>query len=187
MGADVSQCPQRRSMPWQPLPSIASHHRCNRDGHHSASVYDLGRLKARVHQLRAQPHSQALRCKIFRSLQQLRRRIPVLPFISLVDLDGAVQIVDDLYNQLSSQEQNARIQKWRDDHYHSSAACFSWIRQRSRVADALHQASDAVPAQAIHSAEVVRVQSALKGRQSGTRTFPSTLPALTASLVIFGN
>ena len=161
MGSDLSQSPQRRSMPWQPLPSIASHHRCNRDGHHSASVYDLGRLKARVHQLRAQPHSQALRCKILRSLSQLRRRIPVLPFISLVDLDGAVQIVDDLYDQLSSQEQNARIQKWRDDHYRSSAACFSWIRQRSRVAEALHQASDAVPAQAIHSAEVVRVQSAL--------------------------
>ena len=159
--------------------SIASHHRCNRDGHHSASVYDLGRLKARVHQLRAQPHSQALRCKILRSLSQLRRRIPVLPFIFLVDLDGAVQIVDDLYDQLSSQEQNARIQKWRDDHYRSSAACFSWIRQRSRVADALHQAFDAVPAQAIHSAEVVRVQSALW-------TLPSTLPALNASLVIFG-
>ena len=161
MGADLSLCSVRRSRPWLPQPLTASHHRCDKNGHHSATVHDLQRLQNRVHQLRAQPHLHGLRRKILRSLCALRGRIPDFPFVSLANLDCAAETLANLCNQFTTQEKDARVQRWRDDHYRSSQACFRWIRQRSRVADALQTASAEEPARAIHPAEVVRTQGSV--------------------------
>ena len=161
MGADLSLSSVRRSRPWLPQPLTASRHRCDKDGHHSATVHDLQRLRNRVHQLRAQPHLHGLRRKILRSLCALRGRIPDFPFVSLANLDCAAEILTNLCNQFTTQEKDARVQSWRDDHYRSSQACFRWIRQRSRVADALQTASADEPARAIHPAEVVRTQGSV--------------------------
>ncbi|CAE7304679.1 unnamed protein product, partial [Symbiodinium microadriaticum] len=145
---------------WDPVQKKSCPHHATVDGHASLALHTLRKLSGQLRQLRCQPFDCSLRAATRKRCGDLRQRLPDCPFFDLDDLETTLAKVDALLRDLSAQEKQAHVARWKAEAQDVTAAT-AWVKRWASRRVEL----DAPPCELakaptdIHPASIVRTQS----------------------------
>ena len=120
-----------RSQPWQPTCQSTAHAGPTTQGHASPTLRVVRKLHNQLGQLCAQPYDRHLQRKTAVSLRNLRAFMPEVPYFSLTTPEPAFQWCAQLHQQLTDQEKQAALARWRQRLSNDCLATTAWVKRKA--------------------------------------------------------